>query len=163
MVPPGWALLGGMIAVLRLGLFSYWMNSYTGGGFIAALGGALVLGALPRLMKSLRFRYGLLMAVGIILLILTRPYEGMLLCFPVAVVLARWVFSPKSRPSRALLVRRAAFPIVLVFGHDRVARILRFSCVRKPVNPAIHSQSRDIRYCSLLCVAAPQSRARIQT
>ena len=115
-LPPGWALFGGMIAVLRLGLFSYWMNSYTGGGFIAALGGALVLGALPRLMKSLRFRYGLLMAVGIILLILTRPYEGMLLCLPVAVVLARWVFSPKSRPSRALLVRRAAFPIVLVLA-----------------------------------------------
>ena len=44
-LPSGWAFLGGMIAVLRLGLFSYWMNCYTGGGFIAALGGALVLGA----------------------------------------------------------------------------------------------------------------------
>ena len=75
-LPPGWALLGGMIAVLRLGLFSYWMNTYTGGGFISALGGALVLGSLPRLTKTARFRYGLLMAFGIVLLVLTRPVRG---------------------------------------------------------------------------------------
>src|ERR1039458_10884079 len=50
-LPPTWALLGGMLAVLRIGLFSYWINTYTGGGLIAALGGALVLGALPRFLK----------------------------------------------------------------------------------------------------------------
>ena len=35
-LPPTWALLGGMLAVLRIGLFSYWINTYTGAGFIAA-------------------------------------------------------------------------------------------------------------------------------
>ena len=113
-LPPGWALLGAAIAVLRLALFTYWMNSYTGGGFIAALGGALVLGALPRLRKTSRFRYGFLMAFGITLLILTRPYEGMLLCLPVAVVLGRWVVKGKKRPSPQVLIRRAALPLAFV-------------------------------------------------
>ena len=89
-LPPGWALLGGVLAMVRIGLFSYWINTYTGGGLITALGGALVLGALPRLMKTTRFRFGMLMAVGIILLAVTRPYEGLLLCLPVAFVLGRW-------------------------------------------------------------------------
>ncbi len=59
-LPPGWALLGGMIAVLRLGVFSYWTNTYHAAGSLAPLGGALVLGALPRLMKTAQMRYALL-------------------------------------------------------------------------------------------------------
>ncbi len=114
-LPLGWALLGAMISVLRLGLFTYWMNSYTGGAFIAAFGGALVLGALPRLTKTAQFRYGLLMAFGIALLVLTRPYEGMLLCLPVAIVLGRWVSRGKKCPSPQVVIRRAAcLPLALV-------------------------------------------------
>ena len=113
-LPPSWALLGGVIAVLRISLFSYWINTYSGGGSIAALGGALLLGAMPRFIRTTRLRYSLLMAVGISLLALSRPYEGLLLCVPVGFVLARWIFTGKHRPSAVLVFRSAALPLALI-------------------------------------------------
>ena len=91
-LPPQWALLGGALVVVRLGLFSYWVNSYYGGA-IPAIGGALVLGALPRLMRKARLRDGIGMALGIAILANSRPYEGVLLCIPVCIALmtkVRW-------------------------------------------------------------------------
>jgi hypothetical protein len=113
-LPATWALLGGMIAVLHISLFSYWINTYHGGGAIAALGGALVLGAMPRIKRQALFRHAMLMALGIVLLIYTRPYEGMLLCLPVAAVLGHWLFKGKNRPNAAILVRRTAAPLALL-------------------------------------------------
>jgi hypothetical protein len=115
-LPPTWALLGGVLAVLRLGLFSYWINSYTGAGSLSALGGALILGALPRFLKHTRLRYSMLLAVGIVLVGTTRPYDGLLLCIPVVCLFAWWMFRGKNRPSTALLLRRIAFPLVLIFS-----------------------------------------------
>jgi hypothetical protein len=113
-LPATWALLGGLIAVVHLGLFSYWINTYHAAGSICALGGALVLGALPRLIKTSRSRYGLLLAVGIVLIAVTRPYEGVLLCLPVAAMLGHWILVGKNRPSTRVLIRRAAFPLALI-------------------------------------------------
>jgi hypothetical protein len=112
-LPKTWAFAGAMIAVIRLGLFSYWINSYTGAGCVAALGGALVLGALPRITRG-RLANGWWLAIGIAILILSRPYEGFLLCVPTAVVLGHWVLFGKNRPNPLALVRAAALPLLVV-------------------------------------------------
>ena len=114
-MPATWAFLGGMLAVVHLGLFSYWINTYHAAA-IAALGGALVLGALPRLIKTVQVRYGVLLAIGIIILALTRPYEGLLLCLPVLFALGRWALFGKNRPPMRVLIRRAVFPLLLVIA-----------------------------------------------
>jgi hypothetical protein len=113
-LPPNWALLGGIIAVIRLGLFSDWINTYHTAGTLAALGGALVLGALPRLIKTARLRYGMLLSAGVVLVAYTRPYEGGLLCLPVAVTLGHWMWKGKNRPRAMVLARRAALPVALL-------------------------------------------------
>ena len=115
-LPPGWALLGGLLAVVRLGLFSFWINTYTGAGSVAALGGALVLGALPRILKHARVRDSLLLATGVLVLANSRPYEGLLLCLPVAVVLTRWIFWGKNGPAGAVLLRLAVPGLALLIA-----------------------------------------------
>src|SRR5712664_4530875 len=89
-LPPSWALLGGLLAVIRLGTFSYWANSYWGGA-AAALGGALVLGALPRIKEKQRVRDAAWMGIGLALLFNTRPYESLFLAIPIAIALLVWL------------------------------------------------------------------------
>src|SRR5262249_39106479 len=59
-LPPGWALVGGLVALIRLATFSYWVDSYWG-GTVTSLGGALALGALPRIKQKQRTRDAMLM------------------------------------------------------------------------------------------------------
>ncbi len=111
-VPPGWASLGGFLAVMRLGIFSYWANTYYGGA-VAALGGALVLGALPRIKRRQRVRDALLMGLGLALLANTRPYESLFFGVPVGGALLFWMLGRKGPPF-GLSFRRVVLPLGLV-------------------------------------------------
>jgi hypothetical protein len=101
-----------LLAVIRLGTFSYWANSYWGGA-VAATGGALVLGALPRIKRSQQVRDALLMGVGLAAIANSRPYEGLFFGLPVAVALLTWLCA-KDRPSLPLVGRRVVAPLLLV-------------------------------------------------
>jgi hypothetical protein len=110
-MPPGWALLGGLLAVIRLGSFSYWTDSYWG-GTVTALGGALVIGALPRINRDCRVRDSLLLALGMSLLAYTRPYEGLFFCAPILIALIWWAKS--GAISGKQFLGRIAVPVALV-------------------------------------------------
>jgi len=109
--PPQWALLGGLFCVMRYATFSYWINSYWGGA-VAATGGALLLGALPRLMRKPSTRYSLLFALGLLILANTRPYEGFVFSLPAVLYVLVW--SIRKRMWNATFLRKAALPAISV-------------------------------------------------
>jgi len=104
-LPPRWALLGGVLALLRIGFGSYWVDSYWGGA-VAACGGALLYGALPRLMRRGNIRDGLILGAGLAILANSRPFEGLLISVPAMVALAVWAWRrgwPAVRPLSPML------------------------------------------------------------
>ncbi len=89
-LPSAWALFGGLLIVLRLGIFSYWLNGYWCAS-VAALGGALLLGSWQRIKTQRRIQDAVVMGVGIAILANSRPYEGFLLAAPVVVAMLVWL------------------------------------------------------------------------
>jgi hypothetical protein len=118
-VPSAWALFGALLAVLRLGILSYWMNGYWSAS-VVALGGALVLGAWPRIHKSPRVTEALLMGIGLVILANSRPYEGLVFSIPVALFLLLWL-AGRHKPPLGKAWRRVVLPLLLVLACGTVA------------------------------------------
>ena len=110
-VGPQWAFLGGLLIAIRLGVGSYWNQSYWGGS-VAAVGGALVYGAVRRLTvgEKPRIRDSLLLGFGLMVLANSRPFEGLLGSLPAAWMLASW-FLRLSAPARRFATAKVVLPV----------------------------------------------------
>ncbi|MBP7831290.1 MAG: hypothetical protein KA248_15385 [Kiritimatiellae bacterium] len=114
-LPARWAWVGAMLAAAQVvflgreydhGAVGYWSQSYWGGA-VAAAGGALVYGALPRLLRAGRRRDALLLGLGLAVLAHSRPVEGLVAALPAGAVLARAFW-------RRTIPVRTAWPLALV-------------------------------------------------
>lgn len=84
-LPRRWAFLGGIMATLWLAM-TIWAQSYWGGA-VAGLGGALLFGSLPRMVRRPGILPALTCGAGIFVLAITRPYEGLIVCMLAGVAL----------------------------------------------------------------------------
>jgi hypothetical protein len=91
-VGPVWGMLGGLLMMIQIGVYSYWSQTYWG-GMVAALGGALFFGAVRRLWERLSWRNVLLMAAGLVILANSRPLEGLLAALPLSCFFLRRVWT----------------------------------------------------------------------
>ena len=126
-LPPRWALVGGLVAALRMTIpdaeanvfttIGYWSRSYWGGA-VAAIGGALVFGSLRRLVSQPKVSrtvgaFGTLrlctlsvtLGVGLAILANSRPFEGLIVSLPVAVYLLVWLCGRNGPALRTSLVQ----------------------------------------------------------
>ena len=121
-----YAIIAALIVIIRYGLFSLWVNSYWGGAF-TALGGVLLLGEF----KAIRWHPNLLnggaVGLGVVILMTTRPYEGMVYAIPFGVALVVRFIRSTSLERRSLIPAGLAVAVLvaagfgLTFAHDQAA------------------------------------------
>jgi hypothetical protein len=117
--PPSWALFGGLLSTLRFATFSYWMNSYWCPA-LAAVGGALLLGVIPRLRNHPRIGHGFLVGLGLVIMANSRPYEGLVFSIAVGTGVLTWI-KGRRLPAWSLLFRRLFVPAACLLAVAGIA------------------------------------------
>ena len=129
-VPLPWAVLAGLMAAVHPQGVD-WSHVYWGGG-VAALGGALVVGAAGRLRDRREAPdvhpglQGIVLGVGLAILANSRPYEGLAMALPVLWLVGRPVWLPLA----IVLVPTAALMMVdnaAVTGHPLTPPIVAYA------------------------------------
>jgi hypothetical protein len=109
-LPGRWALFGGLIVACHPFIQTSWGQNYWGGQ-VAMIGGALVFGALPRVVRHRRVVDSLTLALGAVILANSRPFEGLFASLIPAVAVLLWLVGPR-RPT----VRRGLTHVILPVG-----------------------------------------------
>ena len=102
-IAPEWALLGALFFALRVGVLSYWMNSYFPGS-VSGIGGALALGAAIRIWRGKHFSHSITWAVGLAIVALSRPFDAAVLACASAALLL-WFLRKSGTPVNAICFR----------------------------------------------------------
>ncbi len=160
-VPPPWALLGAILAALRLGILSYWMNTYWCAS-VAALGGALVLGAWPRLRKKMRPLHGVVLAAGLVLLANSRPFEGLVFSIPVGIAMMAWLIGKSRAQFKTNSAGGGCAAGCRRCGSRRNSLLLR-PRHRFALAHDLYGQSRSVLRCSLFRLAEASSGTRLSS
>lgn len=113
-LPRSYALAGGAIALALAEGLNWWFDNYFCLA-LSAIGTTLVLGTLPRVAgrenaPAVRLRWAAVLGVGLVILMLTRPYEGLCVVAPCLVVLLWYL----RREPGARLFALAAVPLAVV-------------------------------------------------
>jgi hypothetical protein len=113
-ISPGWALFGALTFAMKVGVASYWMNSYMGGA-VPGIGGALMLGATGLIWRFRDYRQAVTWAVGLAILVHSRPYDAAVLAL-VTGLMVLWTLlreQPPRMQAFAIMLRRSA-PVLAV-------------------------------------------------
>lgn len=111
-MPARWAMFGVLLAALRFAIASYWINAYHG-GFLPALGGTLVFGAFARLRRRATFSQSAVLGLGLAILGMTRPFEGVLFAIPIAAALI-WQYRRELRALASVATPAAAIAAIAI-------------------------------------------------
>jgi hypothetical protein len=112
-LPRGYALVASIITIGITGSLNWWFDNYFCLA-LTALGGTLVLGSLPRIASSRSWKSTLPLASGLMILMLTRPYEGFCVAFPCVLVLV-WQLRAVGIRKLASLAAIPVFSLSLTF------------------------------------------------
>jgi hypothetical protein len=110
-VPARWAFLGGLLTILHP-MFLQWSQSYWGGA-VSMAGGALIFGAVRRIIERGRARDACILGLGVAVLANTRPYEGAVLGLVAGAALLAWMLK-RERHSLGAQLRRVALPLAVI-------------------------------------------------
>lgn len=110
LLPPHWALVGGLLTLLSPTLQSNWGQSFQGGA-IAMGGAALAFGAGARILRSQGILNAFILAIGVSILAISRPFEGLVTILPLGLILAVWLLSNRGG-TRLYKLATVALPFI---------------------------------------------------